>query len=173
MVYSTCLFLGYPVFGVGGLAIDSSGAAYLTGYGTVTGFPTTSDAVVQFIPLNGSDSLEGEAFVAKINPAYTALEFATLLGDGTGAVPPGGGGISSAASAVEVNAAGRVFVTGNTGETNFPTTAGAIQTTDKGAANRVSNVFVTALDLSGETTDHFLTQTRSPRPLVRPIMASL
>jgi hypothetical protein len=159
LVYSTCLFVGYPVYSVSGLAVDSGGDAYLTGYGTITGFQTTSDAVVQYQHVGTGNPVEGEAFLAKINPTGSALKFATLLGDGTGLGTPSGAGYSSAASAVAVNAAGKVFVTGYAGEVNFPASAGAIQATNKGAANKVTNAFVTALDLSGDTADHFLTQT--------------
>ena len=59
----------------------------------------------------------GDGFVAKINPAGSALLFSTYLG----------GGDDDRAFAVAVDGAGNVHVAGNTASTNFPVTTDAFQ----------------------------------------------
>jgi hypothetical protein len=61
----------------------------------------------------------GDAFVAKINVAGTALVYSTYLGGGS-VDPDQGNGIA-------VDLAGNAYVTGTTTSTDFPTTAGAFQ----------------------------------------------
>ena len=60
--------------------------------------------------------------MAKLNPTGTALVYSTYLG-GTG-YDQGNG--------IAVDTAGNAYVTGITASTNFPTTAGAFQTTSGG-----------------------------------------
>src|ERR1039457_6703407 len=57
-----------------GIAVDSTGSAYLTGYTYASDFPVTN-GVYQTIPGSFPD-----AFVLKLNPAGTALVYATYLG---------------------------------------------------------------------------------------------
>lgn len=91
-----------------GIAIDSSGA-YVVGKTGSTNFPPNPTIQTQ---LAGT----GNGFVAKLNPAGSALLYATYLGGGTG----------DFASAVAV-AAGAAYVTGGTENPTFPTTTGVIQ----------------------------------------------
>ena len=58
------------------------------------------------------------AFVTELNPAGTALVYSTYLGGG-----------EDSGAAIAVDAAGSAYVTGSTGSRDFPTTAGAFQTT--------------------------------------------
>src|SRR5204863_3318745 len=73
-----------------GIAVDSSGSAYITGSTESVNFPTTPGA---FQIANGG------AFVTKLNPAGTALVYSTLLG-GSG---------SNSASGIAVDAAGNAY----------------------------------------------------------------
>ncbi len=115
LVYST--YLGGTVNDYGyGIALDSSGNAYVTGYTTSSNFPTTTGA---FQTTNGGG---GDAFVTKLNPSGTALVYSTYLG-GTGA---------DYGLGIAVDVAGNAYVTGSTISTNFPTTSGAFQTSLNG-----------------------------------------
>ena len=109
-VYSTYLG-GTFAFG-SGIAVDSAGNAYVTG--GADDFPTTP-AAFQVSP-GGS----GDAFVAKLNAAGSSLIYATYLG---GASAEGGHDIA-------IDQAGNAYVAGTAeASTDFPTTAGAFQTT--------------------------------------------
>jgi hypothetical protein len=115
LVYST--YLGGNGEDLGdGIAVDAAGNAYVTGQTRSTDFPTTVGAFQR--------ALQGpaDAFVTKLNPAGSGLVYSTYLG---------GGGFD-AASGIAVDAGGNAYVTGLTYSTNFPTTAGAFQTTNAG-----------------------------------------
>ncbi|MGH8635586.1 MAG: SBBP repeat-containing protein [Burkholderiales bacterium] len=134
LVYSTYLLGGSDLFGLG-IAVDADGSAYVTG-SAGPNFPTTPGA---FQPTSGG----GDAFVAKLNPTGSALIYSTYLG---GAGSDGGSGIA-------VDPAGNAYVTGDTYSTNFPTTAGALQTIlgggDSSGGFPPSDTFVTKLDPAG------------------------
>src|SRR5205823_12575564 len=72
-------------------------------------FPTTPNALQP--NLGGPSDGAPNAFVTKINPNGSALVFSTYLG--------GSGG--DAGSGIAVDTAGNVYVTGDTGSTDFPT----------------------------------------------------
>jgi hypothetical protein len=57
-----------------GVAVDSSGAVYLTGYTSSTDFPTAGSPPYQATPGPGTDggpTSQEDAFIAKISPAAT------------------------------------------------------------------------------------------------------
>src|SRR5262249_54801321 len=57
-----------------GVAVDSSGAVYLTGYTSSTDFPTAGSPPCRATPLpgtTGGNLSEEDAFIAKISPAAT------------------------------------------------------------------------------------------------------
>ena len=72
--YST-LIGGLDMDSAGGLAVDSTGSAYVSGGTASTDFPITPGV----IQAAGS----GGCFVTRINPAGAALVYSTLLGDGS------------------------------------------------------------------------------------------
>jgi len=111
------------------IAVDSGGNAYVTGQTTSANFPATPGAV------QGTLAGVNDAFVVKLNPAGTALVYASYLG-GSGA--DGG-------SAIAVDAAGNAYITGTTQSTDFPTTSGAFQTSLAGK----KNAFVAKLNAAG------------------------
>ncbi|HTJ76490.1 MAG TPA: SBBP repeat-containing protein [Acidimicrobiales bacterium] len=103
LVYST--FLGGSDYDQGtAIAVDGSGAAYLTGSTASPNFPTVS-------PAQPRKDADADAFVAKVDPAGAALVYSTYLGGG-GA--DGGNGLA-------IDSAGDAYVTGTTGSTNWPT----------------------------------------------------
>lgn len=100
------------------IAVDSAGSAYVTGNVYSHDFPTTPGA---FDPtFNGTGQYD--AFVAKLNPAGSALSYATYLG---GVYEDDGMGIA-------VDGTGSAYVAGHTNSRNFPTTPGAFDTSYRG-----------------------------------------
>jgi hypothetical protein len=119
------------------IAVDTFGSAYVTGFTASINFPTTVGAFDT--THNGfiGDFVMFDAFVTKLNPSGSALDYSSFLG-GTG--PDFGRGIA-------VDPTGSAYVTGSTGSSNFPTTVGAFDTTHNGVGS--SDVFVTKLNPSG------------------------
>ena len=78
-------------------------------------------------PLWGSGYENGDAYVAKVNAAGSALVYSTYLGgsdlDRVGADKGDAGGNN-----IAVDAEGCAYVAGRTRSTDFPTTPGAFQT---------------------------------------------
>ena len=103
-----------------GIAVDSSGNAYVTGYtnSTEATFPVTVGPDLTF---NGG----GDAFVAKVNAAGTALVYCGYIG---GSGDDYGYGIA-------VDSSGNAYVTGFTksNEATFPVTVGPDLTYNGGA----------------------------------------
>jgi hypothetical protein len=124
LVYST--YLGGSDLDLGGgIAVDSSGNAYVVGSTeSGTDFPLQSAVQSAF---GGGTS---DAFVAKLNPGGTALVYSTYLG-GSGA---------DAGDGIAVDSTG-AYVVGTTESTNFTTTAGVVQSTFGGG----TDAFVTKL----------------------------
>jgi len=127
-VYST--YLGGSGIDNGyGIAVDSNGSAYVTGYTASSNFPTTAGA---YQTTYGDG---GDVFVSKLNAAGSGLVYSTYLGV-VGFDPSG---------AIAVDNSGNAYVTGSTQSTDFPTTAGAYQTTYDGS----EDVFVSKLNAAG------------------------
>src|SRR5208337_551888 len=125
LVYST--YLGGSSFDVGtGIAVDSSGNAYVTGQTASFNFPTVN-------PLQSANSGGDDAFVTKIDPTGSALVYSTYLGAGG----------YNVGSSIAVDSAGNAYVTGQTASAKFPITPGASQTGCGGCAGGVG--FVTEL----------------------------
>jgi hypothetical protein len=103
LVYGTYLGGDFGAHGLG-IAVDTSGNAYVTGNTASTNFATAG--AYQTINAGGND-----AFVAKLNAAGSARVYATYLG---GSGDDRGLGIA-------VDASGNAYVTGSTASSNFPT----------------------------------------------------
>jgi photosystem II stability/assembly factor-like uncharacterized protein len=102
------------------IALDGQGNAYLTGT-AARGFPTTRGAYQTKYRGTRGFGGEGDAFVAELNPAGSALVFSTYLG-GTG---------GDSGKSIVVDPSGFVVVAGTTSSTDFPL-AHAIQQTNGG-----------------------------------------
>ncbi|MBK6312895.1 MAG: SBBP repeat-containing protein [Blastocatellia bacterium] len=131
----TILRYGTYLGGVGddygtSIAIDSTGAAYVTGTTNSTDFPTTPGAY------DTTDSgFSYEAFVSKLDSTGSTLLYSTYLG----------GSNAENGIAIAVDGLGRAAVAGQTNSTDFPTTAGAYSTVHSGAFD----LFVTKLNATG------------------------
>jgi hypothetical protein len=123
LVYSTYLG-GHGSGGFGdsgmGIALDSVGRAYVTGFAGSTDFPTTPGAFQ-----TAKHGTQLNAFVSVLSPSGASLGYSTYLGGGTGTFGDEGLGIAVAAD-------GSAYVTGFTDSSNFPTTRGAFQTRYQG-----------------------------------------
>src|SRR5262249_11714223 len=132
LAYSTYLGGGNTDQG-NGIAVDTSGNAYIAGYTASTNFPTASAYQASLGGGTGHD-----AFITKLNSAGSALGYSTYLG----------GGGTDAGQAIVVNKPGNAFLTGYTGSTNFPT-ANAYQASLSGGAGQ--DAFVTELGTAGNS----------------------
>lgn len=140
LVYSTPL--GGNGFEEGtGIAVDANDNAYITGLTDSTNFATTG-AFQTTISNCGTATAPSScevAFVAKLNPAGNGLGYVTYLG---GTTPnPNGFSLGTGIAVLGSNA----YVAGETTFTDFPTTTGAFQTSNKG----FENFFVTQLNAAG------------------------
>ncbi len=123
LVYSTLLG-GESSDQAAALAVDASGAVYVTGATNSTKFPTTSGAAQSTYAGRGAagdfgESSYGDAFVTKLNATGTAVVYSTYLG-GSG---------DDAGLGIAVDSAGNAYVTGGTISSNFPVTGDALQKT--------------------------------------------
>ncbi len=129
LLYST--YLGGSSEDAGdGIAVDSVGNAYVTGYTYSTNFPTTSN------PLQPTNHGFADAFVAALDPTGATLVYSTYLG----------GIFNDVGRGIAVDSAGNAYVTGFTASTDFPT-SNPLQPTNHGGLD----AFVAALDPSGQT----------------------
>ncbi len=168
LVYSTYLGGSQPDIGQG-IAIDSLGSAYVTGYTGSPDFPTTAGAFQ-----TAMRTIYGNAFVTKVKPDGSGLAYSTYLG-GYGDIAdsviddPG----TDHAYGIAVDSFGHAYVTGQTwssnyycagsgnpisccsgggtGTCNFPITADAFQSTDNASnfPNPGPNAFITEMNLNG------------------------
>jgi hypothetical protein len=131
-LYSTFLGGNFGSTGTRSIAVDATGSAYVVGSTSSATFPTTAGAFQRSLRERSS------AFVAKLNPAGSALVYSTLLGGADSLRFSDGEGIA-------VDAAGQAYVVGYTDSPDFPTTQGALQQTRRGD----SDAFVTKVNDSG------------------------
>ena len=99
------------------IALDSAGNAYVAGYTTSTNLATTAGVI------RGSHTTaDGEALVAKLNSAGTALSYLTYLG----------GNQYDSGEAIAVDGAGNAYLAGDSLSSNLAT-PGATQTSYSGS----------------------------------------
>ncbi len=136
LVYSTYLGGSTPVGEDRGLSITVSGNnAYVTGATFSSNFPTTPNAFDQ--SWNG----QFDAFVTQLSGSGSALVYSSFIG---------GSSYDNWARADIEARNGNVFLTGSTLSNNFPTTAGAYDTTHNGSG--YDDAFVTKFRLLPQAT---------------------
>ncbi|MBI2877536.1 MAG: SBBP repeat-containing protein, partial [Candidatus Tectomicrobia bacterium] len=113
----------------GGIAVDGSGNAYVTGSTDSPDFPTVNPLQAAFA---GGFT---DAFVAKLNAAGSALAYSTYLGGNDG----------DYGEDIAVDSSGNAHVTGSTSSSNFPT-RNSLQAT---LAGGFLDAFVTKLNAAG------------------------
>ena len=129
LLYSTYLG-GYGYDIVSGIAVDTSGNAYITGNTDSNNFPTKNAYQDTF----GGGLYDG--FITKLNATGDTLLYSTYLG----------GTESDAGNAIAVDSSGNAYITGSTGSNNFPT-KNAYQDTFGG----FDDAFITKLNATGDT----------------------
>lgn len=121
------------------IAVDATGAAYITGDSRPANYPTTSGAYQR-------SCVTDCAFVAKVSPAGSQLVYSTFLG-GSSTIAS----TNSQGMAIQVDSAGEAYVAGMA-LTGFPVTANAFQktgTTGLGPIGPNYNGFVTKMNATG------------------------
>jgi uncharacterized protein (TIGR03437 family) len=124
-----CSYLG----GVGvdepyGIAVDSSGSAFVTGYTWSPNLATTGAYQTKMLS-------SGDGFLLKVRPAGDTLAFYTYLGGANEDHP----------QALALDNSGNPVIVGSTSSKNYPVSANAIQKELKG----YEDVFLTKLDANG------------------------
>ncbi len=133
LIYSTYLGEADVDFG-NAIAVDSSGNVYAAG-GEGDSLSTLADVPV---PPENPTIIEAEsedAFVTKLNVAGSAIIYSTSLG----------GSSTDLANAIAVDSSGNAYVVGDTKSSDFPTTAGALDTVLGGSRD----AFVSKLSAAG------------------------
>jgi len=122
-----------------GIAVNSAGAAYVTGFTSSTNFPTAN-------PLQSSKGGGNDAFVTKLNVTGSALVYSTYLGGSANE-----NSVSTVASTnpIALDSTGNAYITGYTASNNFPT-ASPFQTANAGGA---SDAFVAKISDSTPAAD--------------------
>lgn len=131
LVYATFLG-GSGTDSASAIAVTAANVAVVCGRTQSTNFPTSSTA------FDKSANGLADAFVVGLNAAGSGLAFGTYLG----------GSAFDEATAVEVDAAGQVFVAGTTGSFDLPVTAGVLDPTFNGGGELLTDAFVTRFDAS-------------------------
>jgi hypothetical protein len=151
LTYST--FLGGSSTDSGNaIAVTSAGAAVVTGSTSSSGFPTRE---ALYSTYGGS----GDAFVSELTPAGSGLAYSTFLG----------GNSADQGNGVGVDGSGNAYAVGVTSSSNFPTTAGAYQTTASGGTNVfVSKIGAPAPTWSGTPTFTWAQAATSPPSVTNP-----
>ena len=131
LVYSTYLGGSSEDFGID-IAVDSSGAAYITGGTYSPDFPTLN-------PYQGTFRDSSDAFVTKLSSSGDSLVYSTYLG----------GNNYDEGYSIVLDASGAAYITGYTESTNFPT-LNPYQGTFQG----IADAFVAKLSSSGASLDY-------------------
>lgn len=128
--------LGINTNEIASITVDNAtGSAYLTGFTPSTDFPTTAGA---YDPIFNDNPplLVGDAFVTKLNPSGTGVEFSTFLG----------GSFFDTGVNLTLDSTGNIYLVGATNSLNFPT-LNPLQATFGGGAD--VDTFVALLNPTG------------------------
>jgi hypothetical protein len=134
-----------------GIAVDSSGSAYVTGMTGRGNFPVTPGSYRS----NKDDS--GAIYVAKLNAAGSAIVYSAYIGGSALEYWP----------SIAVDSEGNAYVAGNTQSRDFPVTPGAFQTTNRSILSSPVQGFVAKLNSAGSrlTYSTYIGGTSSPASL--------
>lgn len=128
IIYST--YLGGKGYDFGnGIAVDTSGNAYITGSTGSSDFPTAS----AIFEKNAGDT---DAFITKLNASGSSIIYSTYLG--------GSGGDSG--NGIAVDTSGNAYITGETQSNDFPTASALFESHSSGG---VVDTFIAKLNASG------------------------
>ncbi len=136
LVYSTFLHGTHGGFATpAGIALDGSTNVYVAGSFYGDDLPVTSGAVQS---VNNAYNGGGDAgFLAEIDSSGSSLLYATYFA----------GSFIDNANAVALDAAGSVYLAGQSASSDLPVTSGAFQTKNNGAARYLFNAFVAKINI--------------------------
>jgi hypothetical protein len=100
-----------------GLALDSSGNAFVTGNTSSVDFPTTSGALQTTFPADPFGPQCCQTFVTKLDPTGSKLVYSTFMG---APATFNAGTIGSVATGIAIDGSGDAFLTGFTAIAAFP-----------------------------------------------------
>ncbi|MHB8736344.1 MAG: choice-of-anchor D domain-containing protein, partial [Terriglobales bacterium] len=103
---------------VAGLAVDSAGNAFITGFTSATDFPVAGG-------LQPTLAGRSDVLISKVSADGTHLIYSTFLG----------GTSNDEGHAIAIDGAGNAYITGTTGSADFPTTANAFLRSCPGGCN--------------------------------------
>ncbi|MEW6651625.1 MAG: clostripain-related cysteine peptidase, partial [Chloroflexota bacterium] len=141
------------------IAVDETGAAFITGKTSSPGFPTTSNAY-QGSYSGGTCGYEpytfpcADSFAVKLSPDGTALGYSTFLGKQK----------QEEGYSIALDATGAAYIVGTTGSFDFPTTPGAFRSNPV----FVPNSFIVKLLMGTEDYTPLPTPTPFPTPIPTP-----
>ncbi len=139
LIYST-YFGGSGLDQGNGMALDSTGNVYVTGVTTslngTLGFTRPAGAFQPQCDLDAVSVCEGDAFVLKVTPGSATPTYFTYLG----------GSLADSGTAIAVDTADDVYVTGSTVSVDFPI-FGAVFQPNYGGGN--ADAYVTELNPAG------------------------
>jgi Bacterial Ig-like domain (group 3) len=101
--------------GIGTIRLDAKGNIWLYGYTAESDLPITANAISS--QLNGNGTAGQDTFLAELSPDGTTLLYGTYLG-GSG---------QDGAGPMAFDAAGNIWLSGNSNSTNYPVTSDALQ----------------------------------------------
>ena len=127
-----------------GIAVDSSGNAYVVGTTQSSDFPTTPGAFDREFAGGVVD-----VFVSKLSADGSALVYSTYLGGTPTVLAKGTGDPIEFGRGIVVDADGHAYVTGQTASDDFPTTPGAFDRTINATDRNATDGFVTKLSPDG------------------------
>ncbi len=131
LVYTT-YFGGAGDEATTGIAVDSAGSVYVTGwFSSSPGFPVTPNA---FQKTQNNSNGNGEVFITKLTPDGAGMVYSTLLG----------GSSTDTTTGIALDPVGNAYVVGWTDSADFPL-RNAFQSTLRG----FPNAFVTKLNTTG------------------------
>jgi hypothetical protein len=114
-----------------GIAVDSTGAAYIGGETDSTNFPIAGP------PIQTSNAGTDDGFIAKLDSNGTVLDYSTYIGGSSGDLVTG----------IALDGSNNAYVTGISISSDFPTTKGAFQSTEPSTTG--DNGFVAAIKADG------------------------
>jgi uncharacterized repeat protein (TIGR01451 family) len=134
-----------------GIAVNTLGAAYVTGFTSSTNFPTVA-------PLQIANGGGFDAFVAKLNPAGSAFQYSTYLG---GSANESNTSTVTSTNPIALNASSEAYITGFTSSTNLPTAA-PLQPANGGN----QDAFVAKISDASPAADYSITVTPASRTVL-------
>jgi uncharacterized protein (TIGR03437 family) len=135
-----------------GIALDTDGGIWVTGYTKDPNYPVTNDAYQKSGPTPTSFGTPVFGVLTKLSADGTTIIYSTFLGDGASACVGGSSCIgvfgNTLPAGVVVTADGSIVIAGTTTSPNFPVTANAIVPALK---TQYGNGFVTSFEPGGKT----------------------